>query len=64
MHRIHEQTVAERAVWGVCPVCNAQDLQPCDTTEHAEDVLMVEGNIPVHEIRFRKAPLKTRTHAY
>jgi len=61
MHRVRDLSLAERAKWGICPVCDAQDEQPCDTTDHADDVLMLDGNIPVHEIRLRKAPLKVRT---
>lgn len=60
MHRVKELSLAERAKWGKCPVCGAEDEYACDTTDHADDVLMVDGHLAAHEVRLRKAPLKVR----
>ena len=61
--RVRELTFEERSRWGVCPVCSAQDGEPCDPGVGIALGLMADGRQPttgVHLGRLASVPSRVR----
>ena len=63
---VRELTYEERATWGTCPVCGAEDGQPCDGHVGLAMGLNVNGEPPkdgVHLGRLQRAPFEIEVRA-
>jgi hypothetical protein len=62
--RVRELTIEERMVWGVCPVCDAPDGEPCNSNLGLRlgsiSRRAMERGVGVHNGRLMRAPRRVR----